>query len=238
MARSGDDGYRHALVPGLKSSSDGERLAAALAVANARLAPPGPHPVVAAESDPERATRLAFLLALAGDDQPSLQSAVLGEGEVVLEGEAPRTIAAYEAWVAKAGSAQAAFTGEASWSPARRFARTFDRLALPGFPRAARFQLLTTLGSAGTFALEADALHVGAGGSDATILAAKRILNSGDTMLLERRAAELAGATGVPIAALDHGFALWERNDEVEGAPADELGRIRHALRLDVDPDP
>ena len=235
MARSADDGYRHQLVPGLKSSADAERLAAALATAQQRLRRPGPHPIVAAETDVDTASRMAFLLALAGDEHPSLQSGVLGEGEVVLEGDAPRAIAAYDAWITKAGSAQQAFAGDASWSASRRFQRAFDRLAFPGFARKARYELLTTLGGAGTFELEGDSLHIGAGGSDSTILAAKRILNSGDTMLLERRASQLADATGVSIGALDHGFSVWELAWEIDEPPPEQLQRIRHALRLDVD---
>ena len=42
---------------------------------------------------------------------------------------------------------------------------------------------------------------------DATTLAAKRLLVSGDRMLLERRARDLAEACELPIAALDRGLA-------------------------------
>ena len=45
-------------------------------------------------------------------------------------------------------------------------------------------------------------------------------------MLLERRAAALADAAGVPVAALDRGLALWDRPTPLE-APAD--GRARRA---------
>ena len=62
-------------------------------------------------------------------------------------------------WVERAGSQDAAFTGEESWTPERRFGRVFERLALPGFTRAVRFDLLTALGAAGRYPLEADALH-------------------------------------------------------------------------------
>ena len=63
--RAADDGYRNPLVPGLRATADAERLAAALAWADARLEPPGPHPAVAEEPDMEEAIWLAFLLALA-----------------------------------------------------------------------------------------------------------------------------------------------------------------------------
>jgi hypothetical protein len=240
LARATDDGWRSDLVPGVRATADAERLAAALAIAAARLEFPGPHPAVAETEDPEQATWLAFLLAVAGPDRPELQEALetarpamddatdpgLGEG-------AARTIAAYRAWAERQGSQAAGIRGEASWTPQRRFARTFDRLALPGFGRAERFEFLTTLGAAGTYELEADALHVSVAHDDATTLAAKRALNSGDAMLLERRAANLAEGTGVPLAALDRGLALWDRTTPLEVPEDDErLPGIRAALRL------
>ena len=123
-------------------------------------------------------------------------------------GERGRTIAAYRAWAERAGSQANAFRGDDAWTPARRFARVFERLALPGFGRAARFDLLTALGAAGRYELEADQLQFG-GVEDATTDAAKRVLVSGDTLLLERRAHDLAAACGVPLAALDRGLADW-----------------------------
>src|SRR5919202_1772766 len=72
-----------------------------------------------------------------------------------LPGDRGRTVAAYRAWVQRAGSQEAAFTGEAAWTPERRFARVFERLALPGFGRAQRFELLTGLGAAGRYELSA-----------------------------------------------------------------------------------
>ncbi len=113
------------------------------------------------------------------------------------------------------------------WTPQRRFARWFDRLRLPGTTRAQRFAFLVTLGPSHN--LEADALHFDIKGEDATTLAAKRALNSGDAMLLERRAAALAEATDVPIAALDFALSVWEAGDELPAAPD---GLIRAALKL------
>ncbi len=115
----------------------------------------------------------------------------------------------------------------ASWTPERRFERWFDRLRLPGATRAQRFEFLVALGP--DFNLEAGALFFDTKGSDAATLAAKRALNSGDTILLERRARTLADAAAVPIAALDRGLAVWD-GTEVLDAPAAET--IRSALRL------
>jgi hypothetical protein len=230
LARAGDDGYRHELVPGLKATADAERLAACLAWAAARLEFPGPHPQLA-EREPEEAIWLAFLLSLA---TPELQGPLIEADPAWPDGDASAlkadpTIAAYRAWVARSGSQQAAITGENSWTPARRFARVFDRLALPGFARAARYEFLVLLGAAGVAELEADALHVNVAHDDATTLAAKRALNSGDAMLLERRAAALAAAAGVPIAALDRGLALWDSSEPVD---APEHDAIRAALHV------
>src|SRR5215210_3205956 len=77
LARAEDDGYRNALVPGLRATADAERLAGALVAAAERIEPPGPYDAVATEPDREQATWLAFLLALIGPDAPELQDAVL-----------------------------------------------------------------------------------------------------------------------------------------------------------------
>ena len=222
LARAADDGYRNPLVPGLRATADAERLAAALAAGTARLEPPGPHPEVAAEPDLEEATWLAFLIALGTDERPSWAS-----------GESPggRTADAYRAWAQRAGSQAKAFEGEAAWTPQRRFSRVFERLALPGFGRAARFELLTTLGAAGRYALEAGELHLAAG-EDATTDAAKRLLVSGDKLLLERRARELAEAARVPLAALDHALAVWGTPGDHADLAAEAPAPIRAALSL------
>jgi hypothetical protein len=238
LARAEDDGYRNALVPGLRATADAERLASALLIAAERLEPPGPYDAVATEPDPEQATWLAFLLALAGPDAPELQDAIAAAAPRFADGELPavsdaqaRTVAAYRQWAERAGSQAAGFTGEEDWSPQRRFARVFERLALPGMTRAARFELLATLGAAGLYDLAPDQLQLGVE-DDATTQAAKRILLSGDKMLLERRARDLASATEVPLAALDRAFALWgDPRAEIE--PADELpAAMRSALAL------
>lgn len=240
LDREADDGYRSELVPGVKATTDAERLARALATAAARLEHPGPYEAVAVAADPEDATWLAFLLALAGPGAPELRAEILAAAPAWADGDPAgldpgrvRTAGAYRAWAARAGSQRAGFTGEAAWTPARRFSRVFERLALPGFGRAARFDLLVTLGAAGVYELEADSLHLG--GGDPTTTAAKRALVSGDVLLLERRAAALADAAGIPLAALDQGLTAW--NAPGGGAPAPPrdapaLPGVRAALGL------
>ncbi len=230
VAREHDDGFRSRLAPGLKASGDAERLARELAFANARLdvlatAPPGLYAEVAAAADREEALWLAFLIAylspLEGEDPfagvsaartpwasgelPALEDAALGPRTAHEPGRGDATLVAYRAWTSRAGAQDAGFSGELGWTPERRFARTFERLALPGLSRDARFDLLVTLGALGVHELRPGALQLG--GADETTVAAKRVFGIGDTLLLERRAADLAEACGLPLAALD--LALW-----------------------------
>jgi hypothetical protein len=216
LARAADDGYRNPLVPGLRATADAERLAIALTRAAERLEFPGPHPEVAEEPDIERATWLAFLRALGADAE--------------LTDAQQRTADAYRAFTERAGSQQAAVTGEPSWTPERRFGRVFERLALPGFNRAARYAFLTTLGAADRYPLTADAVHFVE--DDATTLAAKRALVSGDRLLLERRARELADAAELPIAALDRGLADWGTPGEHVDLTAEPAPGVAAALGL------
>jgi hypothetical protein len=238
LARAADDGYRNGLVPGLRATADAERLAAAMAAAAARLEPPGPYPAVAEEPDIEEATWLAFLLALAGPQAPELQAAVLEARPSWASGETPalpdaraRAARAYRAWVERAGSQESAFRGDETWTPERRFTRVFERLALPGFARAARFDLLTALGAAGVYDLRAGELEFG-GDDDPTTLAAKRVLVSGDKLLLERRARELAAACDVPLAALDRALAVWGTPGEHADLATEAPASIRAGLSL------
>ena len=210
LARATDDGYRNPLAPGLKATADAERLAIAVTQAHARLEPPGPFTAIDETPDVEHATWLAFLFALApelydliDETRPAWEDADL---DALPEAKA-RTAAAYRGWVERAGSQEAAFTGEEIWTPERRFGRVFERLALPGFTRAMRYDLLTALGAADIYPLEGDALHFA--DDDPTTDAAKRLLVSGDRMLLERRARDLADASGLPISAFDRGLAVW-----------------------------
>ena len=263
LERGSDDGYRSALVRGLKSSLDAERLADELAWATARLAqlgaqPPGLYAEVAARAgDLEERSWLAFLVAylgpLDGDapfaaveaarvpwrtgTPPELEDAAVGPRGSHDAARGQRTVEAYRAWAARAGSQAAGYTGDAAWTPERRFARAFERLSLPGFDRGARFDLLVTLGATGTYELRAGALAFG--GTDPVTVAAKRLLGIGDPLLLERRAADLAAACAVSLEALDAAFFNWERGERARlgmgsGLEPDAVvaGEARAALGL------
>jgi hypothetical protein len=262
LERAADDGYRSPLVQGLRSSIDAGMLADELAFAAARLQrlatdPPGLYAEVGSDGELEERVWLAFLIAylcpLDGDhpfaavstartawssgQPPSLEGALTGPRTAHDPVRGERTIEAYRAWAARSGSQQAAFSGEPSWSPERRFARVFERLALPGFERGARFDLLVTLGYLGAFELRAAALVLG--GSDEVTLAAKRVFGIGDPLLLERRAAALADACGVPLAALDVALYNWHRGERatlgMDGDAGEDpvaLASARDALAL------
>ena len=208
--RAADDGYRNDLIPGVKATEDAERLAACLVLATQRLEFPGPYPDVAEEPDVETATRAAFMHTV-GEESGSM-------------------IAAFESWGQRHGGIEKGITGEPTWPATRRFARAYERLALPGITRAQRFDFLAVLGAAGTYDLEADALHPS--GTDPATVAAKRALVSGETMLLERRARALAEATGVPIAALDKGLATWDSAEPVEAPDGPLHAQVRAGLSL------
>lgn len=251
LARGADDGYSCGLVPGLRSSAEAERLADELAFAAQRLAvleadPPGLFLEVADGGDLEERTWLAFLISYLGPlDGPEPFASIervrvsWAEGELPsLEGvqAGPRgahdpargltTLSAYRAWAGRAGSQAEAFTGEPAWSPERRFDRVFERLALPGLSRDARFEVLVLLGQLGCYELRAGRLHLV--GDNLPTVAAKRALGIGDPLLLERRAAELAAACEVALEALDLAFFNWERGERT-GAGL--------AVGLAVDPD-
>jgi hypothetical protein len=263
LARGVEDGFRSALVPGLRSGADAQRLAEELAFAATRLAvlaadPPGLYAEVADKSLAlEERTWLAFLIAylgpLDGEDPfggieqarttwasgelPSLDGIPIGPRGAHDPARGTQTLEAYRAWAERAGSQEAAFTGEAAWTPERRFARVYERLALPGLNRGARFELLTSLGRLGAYDLRAGALALG--GNDTVTLAAKRMLGIGDTMLLERRAADLAAACDLPLEALDVGMFNWEHGtraglgiDPAEEPDPDVLDAVEAALGL------
>jgi len=235
--RGTDDGYRSPLAPGLRSSREAERLADELAFAATRLQvlaedPPGLYAEVADPlGDLEERTWLAFLIAYlcpidaddpfagieavrtpwASESAPELAGAPTGPRSAYDAARASRTLEAYRGWAGRSGSQSAAFTGEPAWTPERRFARAYERLALPALHRDARFDLLVTLGWLGVYELEAGSLALG--GDNRVTVAAKRGLGIGDPHLLERRAAELAAGCGVPLAALDLGLFNWESGE-------------------------
>ncbi|MGI8414056.1 MAG: hypothetical protein ACR2QA_16505 [Solirubrobacteraceae bacterium] len=263
LARGIDDGYRCALAPGLRSSADAQRLAQELAFATGRLTrlandPPGLYAVLAAgEDDVEERIWLAFLIAYlcpldteepfaaiadaaaswSSDEPPALDAVRTGPRSAHDPSRGLATVAAYRAWAQRAGSQAAAFIGEPAWTPERRFARVFERLALPGFHRDARFDLLVSLGWTGVYELRAGSLQLG--GENAVTVAAKRALGIGDSLLLERRAAELARACELPLEALDLGLYNWERDERAslglgreDAVDPQALARARAALGL------
>jgi Alpha-glutamyl/putrescinyl thymine pyrophosphorylase clade 3 len=145
---------------------------------------------------------------------PSLTDIPLGPRTAHEPARGAQTLLAYGQWVSRNGGTQAAaFAGDPGWSPERRFERIFERLALPGFGRAGRYELLVTLGRLGCYELRADSLHLAGGrgpaAADPTTVAAKRVFGIGDELLLDRRAAALAEAAGVPVESLDLALANW-----------------------------
>src|SRR3954469_13651698 len=112
LARAADDGYRNPLVPGLKATGDAQRLAITLTNAEQRLEPPGPYPLLAEIEDLEHATWIAFMLALAPELRDTIEELQPTPDEADLPESKARTVTAYRAWVERAGSQVAAFTGE------------------------------------------------------------------------------------------------------------------------------
>jgi hypothetical protein len=152
------------------------------------------------------------------------------------------TVHAYRQWALHSGSQAQALVGEQSWTPQRRFERAFERLALPGFARMGRYELLVTLGRLGLYELQADSLHLAvgrAGLEDATTVAAKRVLAVGDPIYLERRASALARELDIPIEVLDLALANWGTGERATlGFKPDvtdrhALERIRVVFELD-----
>jgi Alpha-glutamyl/putrescinyl thymine pyrophosphorylase clade 3 len=265
--RAVDDGYRSELVPGLRASHDAARLADELAFAAGRLsalttAPPDLYGEVreqAARGALEQATWTCFLTVylcplegpdpfagirrvLSGGEPPDLQGVPLGPLTSHDPARGDATLRAYRQWAEHAGGQVPAFSGDPAWTAQRRFERLFERLALPGFTRVGRYELLVTLGRLGCYELSADSPHLaGATGTahdDAATVAAKRVFGIGDPQHLERRARALAEAISVPIEALDLALANWGAGERATlGIPPDALGgdaleRAREALDL------
>ena len=273
LARAGDDGFHSDLVPGLHASADARCLAEELAFASARLdelrgaAPPGLYGEAQAAGG-EEGLWLTFLIAYvgpldgAGDPFAEVARVRTGwaSGEVPeLEGTriGPRgawepardgdTLVAYRAWAARAGSQSAGLAGEPGWTPERRFERAFERLALPGLTRAARYEFLLTAGALGLADMRPSSLHLLADPRDPTVSAAKRVFGIGDVLLVQRRAGELAGEAALPIAALDLALLNWARRTDdpvaariASGATVtpdpDVVALVAGALGLDLEP--
>jgi hypothetical protein len=174
--------------------------------------------------DPFAGIRLA--LAAPPGELPDLDGVPLGPRTSHDPRRGDETLIAYRRWAARGGRASVsakttgaegsqavAFTGDPAWSPQRRFERVFERMALPGFARMGRYDLLVTLGRLGLYELLPDSLQLagarGLSSEDLTTLAAKRVFGIGDPLLLERRAAALARAISVPVETLDLALANW-----------------------------
>ena len=187
------------------------------------------------EGDPFAGIRLALSRAEeAGDgtpawrggEPPDLDGIPLGPRTCHDPARGADTLIAYRQWVQRNGRAggattesapeglqSVAFAGDPSWSPQRRFDRLFERLALPGFGRMGRYDLLVTLGRLGLYELRPQSLNLagarGLSAEDPTTTAAKRLFGIADPLLLERRATALAEASSLPIEALDLALANW-----------------------------
>jgi len=249
VSQAADDGYRNELVAGIKATADAGRLAAELAFATARLGelaadPPGVYAQIGAEPDLEEAIWLALLTAYltpTDSEDPfaniraahvSWSSGELPDLEVPVgmrtshdRAAGARTVLAYRAWAQRSGGQRAAFAGDSSWTPERRFDRLFERLAVGGFARPGRYDLLVTLGRLGVADVRPSSLQLG---DDATTVAAKRVFGIGDRMLLERRARDLADEAGLPIEALDLALFNWA---------APDLGRATMGSQAEVSRD-
>jgi hypothetical protein len=256
--RSEDDGYRTPLAPGLRSTHDARRLAEELAFSNGRLIalaidPPGLYDVIATEPDLEEACWLALLTAYLGvldgprdpfagvaavrtswheQQLPDLAAAELGPRTAHDPARGSQTLIAYRRFAEQAGSQAAALSGDDSWGEERRFERAYERLALPGLHRRARYELLVSLGSLGRVPARAPGLLLSE--DDPVSIAAKRVFGIGDPLLLDRRARKLAEAVEIPIAALDLALESWARSEPLRFAldarDADTLTRAVAAL--------
>jgi len=202
------------------------------------LEPPGLYADIATGADVEEAIWLAFQVALFSplEDAEDGFAAIAAVRTTWASGELPRTdgvptgprsplagggngagataaastFAAYRTFAARAGSQLQALQGEDFWKPDRRFARAFERMALPGLPRATRFDFLSALGATGRIDARAASLMLGAAADEASV-AAKRVFGIGDPLVIDRRAVALCDAAGVPVEALDLALANWQR---------------------------
>jgi hypothetical protein len=248
LERAPDDGYESELVPGLRSSEDARRLAEALSFSAARLErlandPPGLYADVANNPDREEAAWLCFLIAYisplesatpfsaieaarvpwATGEVPNLEGVELGPRTAHDPAHGARTIEAYRAWAAKAGSQAAALAGDAGLSPQRRFDQLWGRLALSGFRRRSRFEFLLLCSKLGLADVEPWTLMYNDAGPMSTAgLAARRVFASGDAIELRKRSARLMDAVELPMAALDLALWNWATNtpSPAELAPA------------------
>jgi hypothetical protein len=235
MARAADDGYENDLLPGLRATVEAAHLADELAFSTARLeqlrtAPRGLYADAVVLDDPEEQAWLLFQIAYispregedpfaeidrvrttwASGEAPDLEFVEVGPRTAHDPARGTKTLEAYRAWAARAGSQAAGFGGDPGWTPQRRFDRAFERLAMRGFGRGPRYELLVLLGTLGVFDIRPWSLHL-ADAMDPTTIAAKRVFGIGDAMNLQRRATDLAATLGVPMEALDLALLNWSR---------------------------
>lgn len=229
-----DDGYESELLPGLRSSEDAARLADELGFAAARLEqleaePPGLLARAAADPDPDAGVRVCVMTALLGpledvDDpfaaiEQALAGATIDElprGPLAVA-EPSVTLAAWDRFARDAPVA--ALRGDASWPAARRFERAFERLALAGLHRAARYELLVLAGRLGIVQARPWTLELAAAApGDPVLVSAKRVTAIGDLAMLTRRLRGLCEGGGIPMAALDLGLRNF-------GSPGERLER-------------
>jgi hypothetical protein len=268
MARAADDGYENDLLPGLRATVEAAHLADELAFSTARLdqlrtAPRGLYADAVTLDDPEEQAWLLFQIAYispregedpfadidrarttwASGELPDLEFVELGPRTAHDPRRGSKAFEAYRAWAQRAGSQTAAFSGDEAWTPQRRFERAFERLALPGFGRGPRYELLVLLGSLGVFDLRGWSLHL-TDAMDPTTIAAKRVFGIGDAMNLQRRASDLAGTLGVPMEALDLALLNWSRGEGeriTAGARdvsyEDRAAALRGQLRAEPEPE-
>jgi hypothetical protein len=265
MARAVDDGYENDLMPGLRATVEAAHLADELAFSTARLeqlrtAPSGLYAEAAGLRDqPEEAAWLAFLIAYlsplesdepfseiervrttwASGELPDLEDVELGPRAAHDPARGTKTLEAYRHWAERAGSQAAGISGDPGWTPQRRFERAFERLAMRGFGRGPRYELLVVLGSIGIFDIRPWSLHV-SDAMDPTTIAAKRVFGIGDAMNLQRRASDLATTAGVPMEALDLALLNWSRpvGERITAGArdvddADRRTALRHLLRAE-----
>jgi hypothetical protein len=237
MARAADDGYENDLLPGLRATVEAAHLADELAFSVARLdqlgaAPPGLYADVVTLDDPEEQAWLLFQIAYIGPREgedpfaeidrvrttwasgelPDLEFVELGPRTAHDPSRGTKTLAAYRAWAQRAGSQAAGLGGDAAWTPQRRFERAFERLAMRGFGRGPRYELLVLLGALGVFDMRPWSLHL-ADAMDPTTVASKRVFGIGDALNLQRRASDLAATLEVPMEALDLALLNWSRGE-------------------------
>jgi hypothetical protein len=166
-------------------------------------------PGVRATADAQRLGAMLAAAAARLEPPGPYPAAPSPEAVLVAAGAVEGQLAAYRDWAARQ---EEPLVGDAVWTPEKRFARLFERLSF--LPRGLRYEFLTGIGASLAHPVAAEALHIGASTEDdPATTAAKRILLSGDRMLIERRAAALARACEVPVGALNRAFAEWEAGE-------------------------